>query len=202
MAHPLQEGVVDASHDFGREEGAAFIGREEVLSFLKERFGAVGLEGHEGEEAAVVDAAEEVAFGVLEAGQVREGQVDTDSVGEVFADVADDVGELQGVAEGDGILAGCLGGTEDREGGESHGAGDAVVVFLEVLPSAEALRMKIRLAAVDNVVEKLRSDLPPIADVTHFRGEMWFVCLWLTEGLVPLLQSDATFVRSAVEVVG
>ena len=131
--------MVDVAHDLGGAEGAAVGGGAEVRGLAEEILGAVGLEVHEGDEAVVVDAAEEVALGVVEAGEVGEREVDAAAVGEVLADVAEDVGELEGVAEGDGVVAGGVGGAEDAEGDEADGAGDPVAVALAGRPRCRSV---------------------------------------------------------------
>lgn len=165
LSHAEEEGVVDFVHHAGGEEGFVVFRGEEGGGLIVVFLGALGLEFHVGGEAVVVDAVDEVLLGVLEAVELAEGEVDAVSVGEVFADVPEDVGELEGVAEGDGVVfCAVFIGSEEGEADEADGGGDAEGVLLEVFPGVEALGMEVHLAALDDVGEVFAGDLVAVAD--------------------------------------
>jgi len=171
--HLDEEGLVDAVHDAGGEEGFEVFWREEVAGFLVEAQGAVGLEGHELLEAVIMALGGEVGFGDAEFCEFGEGEVDAVSVLEVFLDVAEDVGELEGVAEGDGVVSGALDiSSEEGEADEADGGGDAVAVALEVFPGLEALGGEVHFAAFDDIDEVLAGDGVEVADGEDFPLEV------------------------------
>ncbi len=170
-AHLVEEPEVDGAHDFGGTEGAPVGGGEGVGGLGQEVFGAGGLEIHQGEEAIVVGVRHEVVRGVLEAGEVGEGEVDARVVREVLSDVTQDVGELKGVAEGDGVVAAVGAGAEKWEGEEADGPGDAVGVLPEILHGFEALRGDVGFAAADDFEEEIRREAMAGAEVAHLGFE-------------------------------
>ena len=81
----------------------------------------VGLVGHVGEETSVVNPPDEVALAVLEEMEVVQGHVDPRPVGEVFPDVAQDVRQLQGVAQGHRVVMGAGGVGPAQASGRRYG---------------------------------------------------------------------------------
>ena len=89
--------MVEGAHDLGGHEGLAVVEGEGFEGITEEPVGALGLVAHHGDEAVVVCVGHEVGLGVIEAMKVFEGEVNASFVVEVFADIAEDVGELEGM---------------------------------------------------------------------------------------------------------
>ena len=70
--------------------------------FLEESLGALDLEAHQGDEAIVMHAMEDIVGREVEAAQILERQINA-AARSVLADVAQDVRELQRDAERDGV---------------------------------------------------------------------------------------------------
>jgi hypothetical protein len=168
FTHFLEEGVVDAVHHAGGEEGFVILGREEGGRFGVEFFAAIGLEGHEGREAVIVDAGDEILFGVLKLAEVVEGNVNALSIRQVLADVAEDISKLEGIAEGDGVVVRSFGiGSEEGETNQADRRGDTIGVFLQVIPGVEALRLQVHLAAHDHISKIFRRD---VVEISYFEN--------------------------------
>ena len=117
--------AVDLGGDFNRE--APF--RLEQWDAGKGAFivaaGTVDLKAHQGVEGGAAAAGEQVGFAVAEAGEFVGGQIDAAAVG-VFAEVAEDIGELHGDAELFGVGEGVAAEADDVAHHQADDAGDAV----------------------------------------------------------------------------
>ncbi len=163
--HLFQQAVVDQVHCFGGEERGSVIRVEVHASRVVEGAGTLGFEAHQFEEAFVVALCDEVLFRVPEALQVFLWQVDVAPV-LVWLDVAEDIGQLQGVSEVDGVLA-CLRVlvAEDFNADQPNAAGNAVAVVLQLVESAVSALEEIALEAIEQEQEVLLRELEALDDV-------------------------------------
>ncbi len=114
--------------------------------------------------------------GAAERGQFGAGQVGAALRG-VLPHVAEDVGHLQGEAQGVGVVGGALGaggtrhGAEDPEGEPADRARDAAAVLLEVLPGLVRPAADVHQDAVDQLVEPAERDREAARGVGQGHGD-------------------------------
>ena len=123
--------------------------------------GAGQLKAHQLTPAVVEGARQQLRIAVAEAGEILLRQVDA-AAGPVLAHIPQDVGELVGNAEGHGRFAGigplapggrCVGGVDPHHllGHQSHRAGNAIAVEVQLLEAGVAGRGEIHPHALDHV---------------------------------------------------
>ena len=123
-------------------------------------FGAVVLTLHQRAEAVIVVVIEDLLFGDAEVAEVFEGEVDATGVAGVLADVAQDVGELEGVAEMEGVFLGVgMAVAEDFDADEADDGGDLVAVVEEFFEGLEAGASEVAGDAVDEFGEQSRGEV-------------------------------------------
>ena len=88
----VEEAKIDGAHNFCGDHIFAIDGGEIGGGALVEGEGAIGFPVHEIEESWGAEALGEVIWGVGEAVEIFEGEIDALTVGEVLADIADDIG--------------------------------------------------------------------------------------------------------------
>lgn len=146
---------VNLSHHFGGDHGLAVGWGEVEFGLMVEGFGAVVLTLHEGAEAVIVVVIEDLLFGDAEVAEVFEGEVDAAGVAGVLADIAKDVGELEGVAEMEGVFLGVgMAVAEDFDADEADDGGDLVAVMEEFFEGLEAGAAEVAGDAVDEFGEE------------------------------------------------
>ncbi len=124
----MEDAGVEGGEDGRAGAGATGEVRNELDAAFEEGAGAFNLEGDEAALGVVADFALEVVNGVAEALEIFQGEVDAVSA-EVFLDVPEDVGELHGEAEVDGVIPGPgVTVAENLHTDESDYGGDAVAV--------------------------------------------------------------------------
>ena len=159
---PVQQAVVDAGHRGHAGAAAPVEHRQQPEALGEQRAGALHLEVHQAGEvgAGRRDGAVEPGR-AAELGEVLGGQVRT-AVAGVLANVPEDVGQLQGEAEGVGVLGGALGVRCARHRAEhaqrepADGAGDTAAVDLQLVPGLVGLAAHVHQHAVDQLVETLQ----------------------------------------------
>ncbi len=120
---------------------------------MEEGLGALHLEGDEASLRVVADFAFEFLLRVAEALEFFQRKVDA-VAGEVFLDVPQDVGELHGEAEVDGVFPGFrVAVAEYLETDETDDGGDPVAVEAEVFEGPVAVVGEVHLDAADKVLE-------------------------------------------------
>ena len=91
----VQQGAIDGGHHQAGALGAAVLLGQQGEGFVIDRLGALDLELHQCLEALAVAGVEDVGGGDVELLQFVDGQVDA-ALAAILADIADDVGELEG----------------------------------------------------------------------------------------------------------
>ena len=112
---------------------------------------AFKLELHQGGEFGGALCGENLCFGYAEAGKLVLRQVDSFHAC-VFADIADDVGQLEGEAQCFGVLQGALVGVAEDAGNQPPDyACDAVAIVLQVVKGGVAVVVQVHFHAADDV---------------------------------------------------
>ena len=129
----VEQGAVDFGHHEAGFLGSCVCGGQEGEGFVVHRLRAFGLELHEFREALAVAFCAEAEFVGFdfELLQLIHRQVDAAAL-RVFADIANDVGQLQGLAEFVGVLCGALIGLAKDAGRDfADDACNQVAIFLQ-----------------------------------------------------------------------
>ena len=104
IAQLFENLAVDLGHHPGGQQAVLILGRQQAFGLTVKAACAPVLQFHELNEALVMTTIEDFQLADAEVSQVFQRQVDAAVVAGVFSDVADDVGELEGVAEVDGVV--------------------------------------------------------------------------------------------------
>ena len=145
-----QQGAVDAGHHQPRLLRAAVRRGQQGQGLVVQAVRTLGLKAHEGGEALGIHTVEDFVRLDVELLQLAHRQVDAPAPG-VFAHVADDVGELQRLAQGVGVVGGLLLRlAEDARRHFAHDAGHEVAVALQVGVIEVTGLMQVHLAAFDH----------------------------------------------------
>lgn len=147
--------------DFGhRDERGAGVGLDEQFQPAGQAimvFCAVDFEPHEALEGRPALAAVELGWGDAKALEVFQGEVDP-TAGGVFAEVAENVGDLKSDAEGDGhAFSGFPAAiSPDVDACQPDDAGDAVTVFVELPEIVEGSGFEVLLLPSDGCIKERR----------------------------------------------
>jgi len=112
--------------------------------------GALYLVLHEAQEAVVDPASQQVLLTVAKTEEVLLGDIDAAPLG-VFVQVTQDVGELEGDAQIDGVFAGLalISMAEDMDADEAHRGGYQVAISPQLLEGGVALDGEVRYGEAD-----------------------------------------------------
>src|SRR5438876_774359 len=154
----VEQGEVDPPHDLGRHERAR-VGRGKVLPCDPvELPRAYRLVGHQAHERLGVTSPLQIVDGDAERPEVFLRHIHAPGPG-VGADVADDVRELECLAQLDRVLARAgVGVAEDLDAAEPDRRGDAVAVRVELLRRLVGDAVEVHLDAVDDRLERRARD--------------------------------------------
>ena len=146
---------VDAAHDLGGHEPARLGRRHGLRGRVEKLPGPHALVGKQAPHRLGHLAGANVVFGHAEAREIFLRQVDP-SVGEVDADVADDVGQLQREPEVERIVARPrVAAPEDLDADQSDRRGHATAVSGQLVEGRVTRSMQVHFDAIDEVVERL-----------------------------------------------
>ena len=160
-----QQGAVDFGHHEAGFLRSGIAAWEQGEGFVVNLLRALGLELHElGEALAVAFCAEAELVGFdFELLQLIDGQIDAAALC-VFANVADDVCELQGKAEFVGVLGGALIALAEDAGRDfADDACDEVAIFLQAGVIQIARLREVHLAAFDHSLQVALFDIEGFA---------------------------------------
>ncbi len=168
------------------------IGRgDKRIGLFEKCLGAVRFEFHEFEEAVVVGAIFEVFLSEFELREIFERKIDA-AVRDIFADIAQDIGELQRLAESEGVVFGFFRlASKQADGNEAHGAGDFPDVVAEVIPCLKPLRFKIHQAAIDHRREEFGGNLMSVPQIGDFALQFSGFLKPIVQPLLPLFEGGA-----------
>ena len=146
---------VHGPHDLGRHQPAAILvwpGQDGALIKIAR---ACALERHQAAHRFGHDAFRQIVHVTAVRGKVLERQIHAASR-EVVGDVAQDVRELEGDAEVDGVIPGpVVPAAEDPDADETHRRGDAAAILVEIGERLVARGVEVHRDAVDDIVERL-----------------------------------------------
>ncbi len=138
---------------------------------MKEGLGAFHLECGEAALGGVSHFGAEFVFGVAEAVEFVEGEVDA-VAGQVFLNVAEDVGELHGEAEVYRVVFGFgVAVAEYLEADEANDGGDAIAVEAEIVEGLVAVVFEVHFDAADDVLEVGLGDVVGLGGVGQGRED-------------------------------
>src|SRR3989442_630640 len=154
----VEQGEVDPPHDLGRHERAR-VGRGKALPCDPvELPRAYRLVGHQAHERLGVTSPLQIVDGDAERPEVFLRHIHAPGPG-VGADVADDVRELECLAQLDRVLARAgVRVAEDLDAAEPDRRGDAVAVRVELLRRLVGDAVEVHLDAVDDRLERRARD--------------------------------------------
>src|SRR5256712_4711312 len=150
-----QQPQIDGPHDLRSQEALPVgLGKESGRA-LKVPVGPRRLPPHESQEGRRALPLEELRLAVSARGDLVERHVDSPAQG-VRLEVAEDVRELQGDAEVDGIVAApYVAASEDRQADETDGRGDAAAVDAQLVEVPVARPPQVHRHPVEEILERL-----------------------------------------------
>jgi len=196
--HAVEDFFVNGAHGFGGNEGPGVGGRKGLAGLLEEFAGTGGLVVHQAGKIAVGFSGEEAGFADVKTVEVFDGEVDA-AEGGILGDVAEDVRELEGVAEVLGINgAPRIFATKDADADQANGAGDAPAVGTEIFGGGVVPGFDVHLNAEDDLVEKAGIELAAL-DESGEGGREVGVGL---EGGFPVAEEAGFFTGGTGGIVG
>ena len=166
--HEVEGAAVDAAHRFRGEQGTGVGGPPCGGGRCVESAGAGDLTGHEAEETVVVAVGCDVILRASGGSHFVGWEVESPSVVPVRSDVAEDIGELEGVAELFGVRAAFRGAAaEDADADEADAGGHPVAILPEIFPCGETDRAEIRADAVDDLLEFSGGDMVAVEELQN-----------------------------------
>src|SRR3989441_156559 len=150
-----QQPQIDGPHDLCGQEALPVGFGKETGRALKVQMGPRRLPPHERQEGRRALPPEELRFAVSAGGDLVQRDVDSPAQG-VHLEVTEDVRELQGDAEVDGIVAAAgVAASEDRQTDETDGRGDAAAVDAQLVEVAVARLPQVHRHPVEEILERL-----------------------------------------------
>ena len=147
--------MIDPAHDLGGDQRAGIDPWKRVVSRAVERVSASGLMRHQAHELGVATPRLQIVRGDAERPEVVLRDVDTAATG-IGADVADDIRQLERDAEVHRVVTSvAVGITEDLNGCQPHGGGDAIAVGIEVVGGLVADARHVHGDAIDDRLQRL-----------------------------------------------